>query len=132
MQDVNDVLTAIDHVIDMGLTSPSKVAVVGGSHGGFLTTHLIGQAPDKFAAAGTRNPACNLASMVKTPIIFVLAALDLRVPLSNGLQYARSLKEKGVEVKVLMFPNDVHAISRPQSDFESYLNIGVWFNKHCK
>lgn len=42
-QDVDDVLTAIDHVIEMGLVSPSKVAVVGGSHGGFLTTHLIGQ-----------------------------------------------------------------------------------------
>lgn len=42
-QDVNDVLTAIDHIIDKGLASPSKVAVLGGSHGGFLTTHLIGQ-----------------------------------------------------------------------------------------
>ncbi|KAG8658648.1 acylamino-acid-releasing enzyme isoform X2 [Manihot esculenta] len=65
-QDVNDVLTAIDHVIDMGLASPSSIAVLGGSHGGFLTTHLIGQAPDKFVAAAARNPVCNLASMVGT------------------------------------------------------------------
>lgn len=42
-QDVNDVLAAIDYVIDMGLADPSKIAVTGGSHGGFLTTHLIGQ-----------------------------------------------------------------------------------------
>ena len=42
-QDVNDVLTAIDHVIDMGHTNPSKITLFGGSHGGFLTTHLIGQ-----------------------------------------------------------------------------------------
>ncbi|KAJ6318681.1 hypothetical protein OIU76_014105 [Salix suchowensis] len=177
-QDVNDVITAIDHVIDTGVASPSKIAVIGGSHGGFLTTHLIGQAPDKFVAAAARNPVCNLASMVgttdipdwcyvetygvegktkfteapsvedlalfhskspishiskvKTPTIFVLGAKDLRVPLSNGLQYARALKEKGVEVKILMFPNDVHAIERPQSDYEGYLNIAVWFNKYCK
>ncbi|CAK7327161.1 unnamed protein product [Dovyalis caffra] len=170
-QDVNDVLTAVDHVIDMGLANPSKVAVIGGSHGGFLTTHLIGQAPDKFVAAAARNPVCNLASMVgttdipdwcyvetygvegktkfteapsaedlalfhskspishiskvKTPTIFLLGAQDLRVPLSNGLQYARALKEKGVDVKVLMFPNDVHGIDRPQSDFEGYINIGT-------
>ncbi|KAJ6689315.1 hypothetical protein OIU85_005692 [Salix viminalis] len=177
-QDVNDVITAIDHVIDTGVASPSKIAVIGGSHGGFLTTHLIGQAPDKFVAAAARNPVCNLASMVgitdipdwcyvetygvegktkfteapsvedlalfhskspishiskvKTPTIFVLGAKDLRVPLSNGLQYARALKEKGVEVKILMFPNDVHAIERPQSDYEGYLSIAVWFNKYCK
>uniref|UniRef100_A0A6N2MP39 acylaminoacyl-peptidase n=1 Tax=Salix viminalis TaxID=40686 RepID=A0A6N2MP39_SALVM len=177
-QDVNDVITAIDHVIDTGVASPSKIAVIGGSHGGFLTTHLIGQAPDKFVAAAVRNPVCNLASMVgitdlpdwcyaetygvegktkfteapsvedlalfhskspishiskvKTPIIFTLGGKDLRVPLSNGLQYARALKEKGVEVKILMFPNDEHPIERPQSDYESHLNIAVWFNKYCK
>ncbi|CAL1396505.1 unnamed protein product [Linum trigynum] len=177
-QDVNDVLAAIDHAIDKGLASPNRIAVVGGSHGGFLTTHLIGQAPDKFAAAAARNPVCNLASMVgttdipdwcyfeaygsegkdkfteatsaadlaifhskspishiskvKTPTIFLIGAQDLRVPPSNGIQYARALKEKGVETKVIIFPNDVHGIERPQSDYESFLNIGVWFKKYCK
>ncbi|PHU06759.1 LL-diaminopimelate aminotransferase, chloroplastic [Capsicum chinense] len=41
--DVNDVLAGIDHVIDMGLVDPSKINVLGGSLGGFLTSHLIGQ-----------------------------------------------------------------------------------------
>ncbi|KAG8373132.1 hypothetical protein BUALT_Bualt12G0138900 [Buddleja alternifolia] len=177
-QDVNDVLTAVDYVVDKGLADPSKIVVLGGSHGGFLTTHLIGQAPDKFAAAAARNPVCNLALMVgtsdipdwcffevygsdgkssftespsaeqldlfyskspishiskvKTPTLFLLGAKDLRVPVSNGIQYARALKEKGVETKVIVFPNDVHGIDRPQSDFESFLNIGVWFRKYCR
>ncbi|XP_022760213.1 acylamino-acid-releasing enzyme isoform X2 [Durio zibethinus] len=177
-QDVNDVLTAIDHVIEKGLANPSKITVLGGSHGGFLTTHLIGQAPDKFVAAAARNPACNLSSMVgitdipdwcyveaygshgksifteaptaehlthfynkspishiskvKAPTMFLLGAQDLRVPVSNGLQYARALKERGVETKVILFPHDIHGIERPQSDFESFLNIGVWFKKYCK
>ncbi|KAL8481600.1 hypothetical protein ACS0TY_027927 [Phlomoides rotata] len=177
-QDVNDVLAAIDHVIDTGLANPSKICIVGLSHGGFLTTHLIGQAPDRFAAAVARNPVCNLALMVgttdipdwcffeafgsegksiftespsaehlalfynkspishiskvKTPTLFLLGAQDLRVPVYDGLQYARALKERGVETKVIMFPDDVHAIKRPQSDFESFLNIGLWFNKYCK
>ncbi|KAJ9536989.1 hypothetical protein OSB04_029722 [Centaurea solstitialis] len=178
LQDVNDVLTAVDHAIDLGLADPSKITVVGGSHGGFLTSHLIGQAPDKFAAAAVRNPVCNLALMVgtsdipdwcfvetfgskgnsiyteapspellslfhekspishlpkvKTPTLFLLGAKDLRVPVTNGLQFARALKEKGVVVKVIVFPEDMHPINRPQSDFESFVNIGVWFKKYCK
>ncbi|KOM33872.1 hypothetical protein LR48_Vigan02g002200 [Vigna angularis] len=177
-QDVNDVLSAIDHVINLGLASPSKITVMGISHGGFLTTQLIGQAPDKFVAAAAINPVCNLALMigttdipdwcyveacgttarncfteppsaddltllynkspishvskVKAPTLFLLGAQDVRVPIYDGLQYARALKEKGVDVKIIMFQNDVHALKRPQSDMESFLNIGVWFNKYCK
>ncbi|KAK9009495.1 hypothetical protein V6N11_036027 [Hibiscus sabdariffa] len=157
-QDVNDVLTAIYHVTEKGLVNPSKITVLGGSHGGFLTTHLIGQTPVKFVAAAVRNPACNLSSMVgvtdipdwcyvesygtngktifteapsakhltdfynkspilhiskvKAPTLFLLGAQDLRVPVSNGLQYARALKEQGVETRVILFPNDIHAIER--------------------
>ena len=48
MQDVNDVLTAIDHVISLELAYPSRIAVYGGSHGGFLSTHLIGQVRCRF------------------------------------------------------------------------------------
>lgn len=43
LQDVNDVLTAIDYVVDKEIANPSKIGVVGISHGGFLATHLIGQ-----------------------------------------------------------------------------------------
>ncbi|ERN01459.1 acylamino-acid-releasing enzyme 1 isoform X1 [Amborella trichopoda] len=177
-QDVDDVLAAIDHVFKLGLAESTKIAVLGGSHGGFLTTHLIGQAPDRFCVAAVRNPVCNIALMigttdipdwcyvetygsagnsffteapslehlsvfynkspishiskVKVPVLFLLGAQDLRVPVSNGIQYARALKEKGVPVKTIVFPNDVHGIDRPQSDFESFLNIGLWFKKYCK
>ncbi|XP_072087765.1 acylamino-acid-releasing enzyme 2-like [Arachis hypogaea] len=59
-------LSAIDEVIKFGVASPSKISVMGISHGGFLTTHLIGQTSDKFVAAAAINPVCNLALMVGT------------------------------------------------------------------
>nr|CEL70674.1 TPA: Peptidase, S9A/B/C family, catalytic domain protein, related [Neospora caninum Liverpool] len=65
-QDVDDVKQAVTDFIDSDpeAYSPARAVVVGGSHGGFLTCHLIGQFPDMFAAASTRNPVTNLASMV--------------------------------------------------------------------
>lgn len=44
----------------------SRVSVSGGSHGGFLTAHLIGQpaTADLFRAAILRNPVINIASML--------------------------------------------------------------------
>ncbi|ONK60593.1 uncharacterized protein A4U43_C08F20250 [Asparagus officinalis] len=177
-QDVNDVLAALDYVIDKGLADGSKVALYGSSHGGFLTAHLVGQAPHRFTVAAVRNPVCNLSLMVattdipdwcyvltfgkdgkkyftdapstdhlsmfykmspishlskvKAPLLFLLGAKDRRVPISNGLQYAQGLKDKGVEVKVIVFPEDGHVRFRPQSEFESLVNLAVWFNKHIK
>jgi acylaminoacyl-peptidase len=146
-----------------------------GSHGGFLATHLIGQAPDRFATGIARNPVCNVSSMVgitdipdwcyveafgkvglsnyseapsvedlsvlyqispiahiskvNVPTLFLLGAQDRRVPVSNGLQYVQALRARGQEVKVIVFPEDVHAIDKPQSDFESFMNIGVWLKR---
>ncbi|MCO5570642.1 hypothetical protein L7F22_024369 [Adiantum nelumboides] len=65
-QDVADVLRALDLVVAKGLADSEKVAVLGGSHGGFLSAHLIGQAPDRFVTAAIINPVCNISSMVGT------------------------------------------------------------------
>ncbi|ELU02553.1 hypothetical protein CAPTEDRAFT_154305 [Capitella teleta] len=62
-QDVKDCQGAAEKVIEMGLADRDRVLVMGGSHGGFLTCHLIGQYPDFYKAAVARNPVINMTSM---------------------------------------------------------------------
>lgn len=62
-QDVQDVMRAATKALESGKLDSSNVFIMGGSHGGFLTTHLIGQYPDFFRAAATRNPVVNIAVM---------------------------------------------------------------------
>eukprot|EP00053_Salpingoeca_punica_P017148 m.164143 g.164143 ORF g.164143 m.164143 type:complete len:727 (-) comp17128_c3_seq1:260-2440(-) len=64
--DVEDCNRATSYVLEQGLASPDKVAVFGGSHGGFLTAHLSGQFPDRYKVAMLRNPVIDLPAMAGT------------------------------------------------------------------
>lgn len=63
-QDVKDCFQALQQAVQMGFVMEDKVAVVGGSHGGFLSGHLIGQYPEAFKSAVLRNPVCNISLMI--------------------------------------------------------------------
>ncbi len=47
-----------------GLVDESRVAVAGGSHGGLLTGHLVGQHPGRFRAGALRNPVMDVSLMI--------------------------------------------------------------------
>lgn len=59
--DVQDCVDTVDYLVAQGIAARESVVVTGGSHGGFLTAHLIGQYPDMFKAAVMRNPVISSA-----------------------------------------------------------------------
>ncbi|NXG76872.1 ACPH enzyme, partial [Baryphthengus martii] len=65
-QDVRDVQLCVERVLQEESLDAGRVALVGGSHGGFLACHLLGQFPNTYHACVVRNPVVNIASMVTT------------------------------------------------------------------
>ncbi|KAK7684467.1 hypothetical protein QCA50_012414 [Cerrena zonata] len=63
--DVEDCIETVKYLAKLGLTElgPGKQFISGGSHGGFLTAHLIGRYPDIFSAGVLRNPVISLGEL---------------------------------------------------------------------
>ncbi|VDC02763.1 unnamed protein product [Peniophora sp. CBMAI 1063] len=56
--DVQDCVDSVNKLAELGKASlgPGKQYIYGGSHGGFLGAHLVGQHPDLFSGAVLSNP----------------------------------------------------------------------------
>uniref|UniRef100_A0A023GNQ5 Acylamino-acid-releasing enzyme n=1 Tax=Amblyomma triste TaxID=251400 RepID=A0A023GNQ5_AMBTT len=67
-QDVFDVQCAAEVAAQRDEINPDKMLIFGGSHGGFLACHAIGQFPSFYRAAVVRNPVVDLSSMDGTDI----------------------------------------------------------------
>jgi dipeptidyl aminopeptidase/acylaminoacyl peptidase len=59
--DTYDLLSGLDHLVELGLADPDRLGVTGASYGGFMTSWLITQ-DSRFAAAVSVAPANNHVS----------------------------------------------------------------------
>ncbi|MDH3523354.1 MAG: S9 family peptidase [Acidobacteriota bacterium] len=64
-QDYDDLMSAVDAVLERGYVDPERLFVTGGSGGGVLTAWIVGKT-DRFRAAVSAKPVINWTSFVFT------------------------------------------------------------------
>lgn len=67
-----------------------------------------------------------------TPTLVTAGELDFRVPVDQSLQLFTGLQLKGVESKLIIFPDEGHWIMKPQNSEFWYSNVIGWLDKHLK
>ena len=63
--DYEDIMSGVDKVIDMGVADPERLAVMGWSYGGYMTSFVVTRT-DRFKAASMGAGLPNLVSMTTT------------------------------------------------------------------
>lgn len=72
------------------------------------------------------------AQNFNTPTLVTAGELDYRVPYGESLQLFTALQRRGVESKLLIFPDEGHWILKPQNSELWYRTVLDWFDKYLK
>lgn len=83
--------------------------------------------PKRVAA---QNPL-TFAKRMKTPTLVIHGLLDYRVPDSQGLAYYNTLKAKGVDSRLVFFPDENHWILKPQNSRLWYREFFAWLARYA-
>ena len=74
----------------------------------------------------------NYAQNFKTPTLVVQGELDFRVPAEQGMGMFTALQRKGVESRLLWFPDEGHWVLKPRNSLLWYRTVLDWVDAHLK
>jgi dipeptidyl aminopeptidase/acylaminoacyl peptidase len=69
------------------------------------------------------------AGQMHTPTLVVHGALDYRVPDAQGLAYYNTLQARGIETRLLWFPDENHWVLKPRNSQLWYTEFFAWLRK---
>ena len=84
---------------------------------------------DNLAQILSQSPHAFVQQMA-TPTLVIHGALDYRVPDAQGLAYYNTLKAKGVDARLLWFPDENHWILKPRNSRQWYGEFFDWLRRH--
>lgn len=159
----DDLIDAVQWAVQEKIADPQKVAIMGGSYGGYATLVGLTFTPDVFACGidivGPSNLETLLNSIpeywkpaleelkrrlgndastpegqaflksrspltfvekIKKPLLIAQGANDPRVKKAESDQIVAKMKEKGLPVTYLLFPDEGHGFARPENRIAFY------------
>ena len=77
------------------------------------------------------NPV-NHVTAWKTPILVLHGEKDFRIPYTQGIGVFTAAQRRGVESRLVMFPDENHWILKPKNSIQWYGEVLGWMGKHIK
>lgn len=84
---------------------------------------------DNAAKVQSQSPNTYVQAMT-TPTLVIHGALDYRVPDQQGLAYYNTLQAKGVDSRLVWFPDENHWILKPRNSRLWYREFFGWLRRH--
>ncbi|MBK1783796.1 S9 family peptidase [Prauserella sp. ASG 168] len=168
----DDLIDAADWAVAQGYADPDRIAIFGGSYGGYATLVGVTVTPDYFAAAVdyvgisdlvnfmrtlppfvrphmannwfhyagdpddpaqeadllARSPI-TMVDRIRTPLLVVQGANDVRVVQAEADNIVASLRERGVPVEYLVAEDEGHGFQNPENLIRMYHAIEAHFGE---
>jgi dipeptidyl aminopeptidase/acylaminoacyl peptidase len=168
----DDLIDAVDWAIAQGIADPPRVAIYGGSYGGYAALVGVTFTPEKFACAVDVFGISNLVTFLNTipdywrpwqtlwkarmgdyttdagrqflqersplnridrivrPLLIGQGANDPRVKASESEQIVAAMKQRGIPVTYVYYPDEGHGFRRPENRRSFTAVVEAFLAKH--
>ena len=77
------------------------------------------------------NPVHHVAKW-EDPMLVIQGDLDFRIPTSQGLSTFTALQRRGIESRLVVFPDENHWVLKPQNSLQWHNEVFGWLDKHLQ
>lgn len=135
-RDVIDMIGAGQYLRSRPDVDPARVGIWGGSAGGERTILGMTFGPELFAAGvvvhGPAAQALGRTAGWKAPVLIVHGDDDRNVPFPASVTLVSELRRRGVEVELLVLPNEIHSFLRHESWLRAFETAADFFDRRLK
>lgn len=168
----DDLIDAVNWSIEKGIADPKRVAIFGGSYGGYAALVGLTFTPKVFACGvdicGVSNLVTDLKSIppywkpqiekdfkrigdyrtkegeaflmsrspisyvdrIERPLLMAHGANDPRVKQNESEQIVNAMRERGIPVTYVLYPDEGHGFARPENRLSFYAIAEAFLAEH--